>query len=360
MNETKIFTNLHKKYKSTYIQSSFDISRHLFILFTTIYFATLVKNHFLFLFLSVLCGLLNIKTFIIFHDCIHNSYTPNFTINYFLSIVTGTFVFVSPNWGIDHLTHHLTNGNIENKHDYPFNEMILYTVNQYHLLEPRYKKWVRWFHHPVIFFTIQPIKYFLFLQRFIYIYKIIKQNLFYRHSRDKCSNKIQKNMKEIIWNDTIHNLLVFSLLNGMYQYKILGFYMISSWFTHVCIFIIFHNQHTFNPAYVVSDEVWNGRDSGLIGSSFILVPWFLTYFTSGIEYHHIHHVNAKIPCYNIHLYHKEFIEYDIHQLSDSVVYLTCIDCYNNLWLRLYNEKQQKYISFEDVKPKIDYTDRKEK
>ena len=44
------------------------------------------------------------------------------------------------------------------------------------------------------------------------------------------------------------------------------------------IFTIFHNQHTYNPSYVVKNEQWSQRDSGIFGSSFIQVPYFLKYF----------------------------------------------------------------------------------
>ena len=38
-------------------------------------------------------------------------------------------------------------------------------------------------------------------------------------------------------------------------------------------------------------------ENGLKGASYIKVPWFFRFFTFGIEYHHIHHLNARIPGY---------------------------------------------------------------
>lgn len=72
-------------------------------------------------------------------------------------------------------------------------------------------------------------------------------------------------------------------------------------------FLSFFNQHTYNPSYVVGNREWTQRNSGLLGSSFIQVPYLLKYFTMGIEYHHIHHMNSKIPGYNLQAYHDEVI-----------------------------------------------------
>lgn len=65
------------------------------------------------------------RTFIVFHDCSHQSYTPNKTLNYIISHITGTFTFFTPNWVLDHRVHHLTNGNRENK----YTSSMFYYIN---------------------------------------------------------------------------------------------------------------------------------------------------------------------------------------------------------------------------------------
>ena len=52
-------------------------------------------------------------------------------------------------------------------------------------------------------------------------------------------------------------------------------------------------------------EEWKQKDSGIHGSSFIQIPFFFKYFFMGIEYHHIHHMNSKIPGYNLQKYQKK-------------------------------------------------------
>ena len=105
-------------------------------------------------------------------------------------------------------------------------------------------------------------------------------------------------------------------------------------------FMLFQNQHTYNPGYICDNNKWNKKDSGLKGSSFIQIPKYLQYFTMGIEYHHIHHMNSKIPGYNLKKYHNE--KYKDHE---GITKLSMKDCYDNLWLTLYDEETKKYISF---------------
>jgi len=114
--------------------------------------------------------------------------------------------------------------------------------------------------------------------------------------------------------------------------------------------MIFHNQHTFNPSYVVNDKEWNKKDSGLLGSSFIQIPSYLKYFTAGIEYHHIHHINANVPGYSIQKLHEEIAK-KTDEL-DNITRLSMSDCYHNLWYSLYDEGDNKYISFEEAELKI--------
>jgi omega-6 fatty acid desaturase (delta-12 desaturase) len=107
--------------------------------------------------------------------------------------------------------------------------------------------------------------------------------------------------------------------------------------------MVFHNQHTYNPSYVVGDSEWSQKDSGLIGSSYIQIPKCIKYFYMGIEYHHIHHMNAKIPGYNLQKYHENVIA--TSNMFDNVIKISMMDCFNNLWLVMYDEDKKKYITF---------------
>jgi omega-6 fatty acid desaturase (delta-12 desaturase) len=155
------------------------------------------------------------------------------------------------------------------------------------------------------------------------------------------------NMKKIMFiEQIINNIGIGFLFYKLYNYSIIYHYLISIMISSSIGIMLFHSQHTFNPPYIVNNETYNQRDSGLLGSSFIQIPYVLKYFTGGIEYHHIHHMNSKIPNYNLQYYHEEVVSKS--DIFDDIVKLSITECYNNLWLVLYDEDKKKYITFKDA------------
>ena len=160
-------------------------------------------------------------------------------------------------------------------------------------------------------------------------------------------------MKFLINPKIVNNCGLVTFVLFMNQYGVLYHYAGSVVISSSLGVILFHNQHTFNPPYVVSNNTWNKKDSGLKGSSFIQIPKYLKYFTMGIEYHHIHHMNASIPGY-----HLQGIHEGVCQTSnefDTITILSMKDCYHNLWLALYDEDKDRYISCKEADVIIKYT-----
>jgi omega-6 fatty acid desaturase (delta-12 desaturase) len=335
INESELF-QIHK---SSYILAFIDFLVHIYIISILFIIIWYYNNSWISYLIVPFLGFMLNRTFIIFHDCCHNSYTPNKVLNYIISHITGALVFTSPNWILDHHTHHLTNGNIGNKQHYFFNETILLTKRKFLIKDNKQQLIYRIYKNPLIFFTIVPIIYYGIAHRFIYIIKK------YRHPYS-----FSQSLITIIINHIINNLLSYLYLYTTYKFGIInqcicGFILSSS-----ISFMVFHNQHSYNPSYIVGNNNWTQRDSGLLGSSFIQIPYLLKYFYMGIEYHHIHHMNSKIPGYNLEEYHEEVISKS--NIFNNIIKLSMIDCYNNLWLVLYDEDNKKYINFAELDNEI--------
>ena len=70
--------------------------------------------------------------------------------------------------------------------------------------------------------------------------------------------------------------------------------------------VLFTVQHNFEHSYASDNERWS-RDSGTIeGTSFLVLPRWLNWFTVNIGYHHIHHLSANIPNYCLAECHDEY------------------------------------------------------
>ena len=62
---------------------------------------------------------------------------------------------------------------------------------------------------------------------------------------------------------------------------------------------LFYVQHNFPSVQFVSDGDWAYESSALKSSSFLdLSPW-MHWVTANIGYHHVHHLNARIPFYRL-------------------------------------------------------------
>jgi len=62
----------------------------------------------------------------------------------------------------------------------------------------------------------------------------------------------------------------------------------------------FHLQHHCNTPYrVVDRSARSSLDAAMLGSTRIPLPWPLSVFSLGIEYHHIHHHDVRVPGYRL-------------------------------------------------------------
>lgn len=270
------------------------------------------------------------RTFAIFHDCLHESYFPDRAPNRILATFCGILTFTSPNWMLDHSIHHRTNGNVDNKYHFKFNELLYFSAQQYKSFTPFYRAIFTFFHCPVVFFTFFPLLYFGVIQRFIYILK-----------KWKYGTKVPSSMTAIVAHHVVNHIGLFFLFATLLQYRILTPFLVSTYIAWIINFLLFFNQHTYNPCYVVKDEEWTQRESGILGSSFIQIPPTLAYFTMGIEYHHVHHMNSRIPGYNTEKYHFAAAPLKIFK---DVVRLSLSDCVSNLHLVLYDHDRNRYIT----------------
>ena len=330
-NEAELFT----KYKATYWRASVNMASQMGT-FCSVIYAIYIFRHSCGSYM--LCPLLTLsiyKIFICFHDCVHNSYSPNKTLNWVISNITGALMLTSPNWILGHHTHHLTNGQIDNPYHYKFNETVFITLNKYLAANKVAQQVFHIMYHPLFYFVFFPNMHFFVMQRF--------HSILQKYKRPE---KIKSSMRQIVETQLLNNVLIGVMFYELYSYGILAQYVISLTAGFSIGFFTFFNQHTFNPAYVETSENWTFKNSGLLGSSFIQVPRLLSFFTDGIEYHHIHHINSKIPGYNLHKYHDEVVA--TSTAFDNITKLTLTDCFNNIWLMMYDEERKKYITMAEA------------
>lgn len=129
-----------------------------------------------------------------------------------------------------------------------------------------------------------------------------------------------------------------------YRHGMFGIVWAGDYAAMVIGLLLFHWQHVYECGHVVqSSKDWNIFDAALKGSSFIHVHPLLKFFTLGIEYHHIHHMNIRIPGYMLKACHDEapkglWDELGLQKHSSQ-------DLWSSLFLTLWDTDSGKFVTF---------------
>ena len=67
---------------------------------------------------------------------------------------------------------------------------------------------------------------------------------------------------------------------------------------------LFSIQHRFEHAQWMPDASWSFAAASLGGTSYLRLPRLLQWFTGNIGFHHVHHVNPRIPNYRLEECHN--------------------------------------------------------
>ena len=102
---------------------------------------------------------------------------------------------------------------------------------------------------------------------------------------------------------------------------------------------LFYVQHQFEDAYWQQPGDWDYADAALQGSSYLKLPKVLQFFTGNIGLHHVHHLNARIPNYNLQRAHDE------NEVFHDVPTLSFWTALETVKLKLWDEDSGKLVSF---------------
>ena len=102
---------------------------------------------------------------------------------------------------------------------------------------------------------------------------------------------------------------------------------------------MFYVQHQFEDVYWERKEDWSYAEAGLRGSSYLKLPRLLQFVTGNIGLHHVHHLCARIPNYNLQRAHDE------NAIFHGVPTLSLRDAFRTVRLKLWDEDRQKLVTF---------------
>lgn len=148
-----------------------------------------------------------------------------------------------------------------------------------------------------------------------------------------------------------HLLMLMALwMAGGWQMMLFA-YLLPLWIAAAAGAYLFYAQHSFRGARVYTSDEWNLFEAALTTASYFKMGRVMEWFTGSIGYHHVHHLNAKIPFYRLREAMKA-----VPELQNPVVtrlHLRDIsDCFRaNLW----DPQKRCMVSYEDVRRRPEST-----
>jgi omega-6 fatty acid desaturase (delta-12 desaturase) len=289
-------------------------------------YLTLDVSLWLTLALAIPTGGFLLRTFIVFHDCGHGSFMPTKAANRWVGRFTALLVWQPyANWRHDHAVHHGTAGDLDRRGQ---GDVPTWTVDEYYE-----KPWLsrlayRLFRNPLVMFGIGPVWSLMVGPRFSSLEK-----------RKRLRNSI-----------TLTNLTVAAIVTAICVF--LG------WKTFLLVQIapaflagiagvwLFYVQHQFEDVYWESHDRWSYSDAALQGSSYLKLPKVLQFFTGNIGLHHVHHLNARIPNYNLQAAHDE------NEVFHDVPVLTVRQALRCSRLKLWDERSKRLLTFREGRASV--------
>jgi len=240
--------------------------------------------------LSLLAAGFLVRIFIIQHDCGHGSFFRSRRANNLLgslcSLMTLTpYAF----WRRQHARHHGSWNNLDRR---AASGLDIYssclTVAEYRLLGPWRRRLYRLANHPAVSYLVLPPLVFLLL---------------YRVPFDAA--KGWRRERRAVY---LTNAVLAGVIGGLGL--AIGFGRIAEVQLPIMVVAaiigvwLFSIQHRFEHTLWVSEAEWRFEDAALRGSSHLHLPRILQWFTGNIGFHHVHHLNPRIPNYRLEQCHN--------------------------------------------------------
>jgi omega-6 fatty acid desaturase (delta-12 desaturase) len=273
--------------------------------------------------LAILSGAFLVRAFIIFHDCTHGSYLPSRRANDIVGFIAGVLTF-SPyaHWRWEHAIHHGSSGDLDKRGT---GDIWTMTVQEYIDASSGRRFWYRLVRNPLILFVVAPLFVFVVKQRF-------------------ASAKAERRQRHSVW--WMNLALLCMTVTLAWAFGVLPYLLLQS----IAMTIagatglwLFYVQHQFENVYWERSEHWDFTAAALQGSSYYKLPRVLQWISGNIGFHHIHHLNPRIPNYNLQRCHES------HELFQQAPTITLRSSLKSLRFRLWDEQGRKLVGFAHIR-----------
>lgn len=273
---------------------------------------------------SMLSGLLLIRMFVIFHDHQHHAILNNSSFADFIMKCFGIYILApSSIWKRSHDFHHKHNSKL---HVSDIGSFPTITYEQYLTLEKKDRFLYLALRHPINI-MLGYISIFMFS---FCINSIIKSPK--KHLDCGIALIVHFGFGTILFLNGGIEALLLTLIIPHFVACLLGSYL-------------FYVQHNFPEAVFKLQTDWNYEYAALSSTSYFKMNRIMRWFTGDIGFHHVHHLNSRIPFYRLEETMKAMPELkDVQETS-----FRPRDIYNSLRLKVWDTNTNRLIGLREMK-----------
>jgi len=235
--------------------------------------------------LGLVATLFLVRMYALFHDLTHNSLFASRRANTAWGHLLGFLLFTPYRWWQrQHALHHAHTGDLDHRGP---GEIFTMTVAEYEAASPARRLAYRAYRNPLLMLFVGPSLVFLFARRFP-----------------------QRGMSRRI-------LLSVVLTNAALAAWVLGWGTLAGWQTFLAVqgttlvaggavaAWMLYIQHQYEDTYYRAAADWQFELAALQGSSYLQLPRWLAWAVGNANFHHVHHLSARIPNYRLRAAHED-------------------------------------------------------
>lgn len=268
-----------------------------------------------------------VRIFIIQHDCGHLSFfgarRANDVTGFMCSLLTLTPYLP---WRRQHAGHHGIWNDLDRRQSGADIYSTCLTVAEYRALPLGKRWWYRATRHPLVANVLLPPLIFIVLYRLPFDMP-----------------KAWRQERRMVHLTTFLLILVLGGLGLMLGYERLAAVqlpvLVLAAITGVWLFSV---QHRGERVRWARHDQWDATTAALQSSTYLRLPVILQWFTGNIGFHHIHHLNPRVPNYRLRDCHETIAT------TCDVPSLCLWEGFRALRFNLWDENRHQMVTFRDV------------